>query len=75
MDKQIAANIIALAASLAHLGAMASSAALCLSDAQTCMAAGDYVSAARRGTDSLEYSVGIFHPACHAARKAVRRAV
>lgn len=74
MTSTIASTIIADAANLAHLGAMASSAQVCLDDARACFAAGDFESAARRATRSLEYSVGIFHPVCDAARRATRKA-
>lgn len=47
--------------------AMQSSAQLCLKDAEALQVQGSEVEAIFRAVQSLEYSVGVFHPDCQAA--------
>lgn len=70
----LAAINIDRAAAHAHLGSMASSAALALADARSLAAKGDYFHAVKRASASLEYSVGILHPVCAQARTDARNA-
>jgi hypothetical protein len=62
MSETRAMQLIQLAAEHADSASMASSAHLCLDDARSLMARGDYQNAKRRATDSLRYSLGILHP-------------
>lgn len=61
MDKNTAAATIEIAAAHVTEGPMASSAALCLSDARKLFAKGDWGYANSRALASLGYSVGCFH--------------
>jgi hypothetical protein len=53
---------------------MQSSADLCLADARKLHAEGKHAYAARRALKSLEYSVGVFHPAYTAAARVINPA-
>lgn len=64
-------DLIALARKHAAKGVMASSAQLCLSDAETLQAKGDTEAANVRALRSLSYSVGIMHADYQDASKAI----
>lgn len=53
---------------------MQSSAIVCLQDARKLHAEGKFNAAARRALKSLEYSVGVFHPAYTAAARVINPA-
>ena len=61
-------DLLALARAHVNTGPTASSAAVCLADAESLAAAGDTRYAAQRALASLGYSVGIMHPDYQRAR-------
>lgn len=68
MTHDKATEILALAAPhVANGASMSSSAKLAYKEAVSLLAAGDPASAAQRATDSLSYSVGVFHADTRAA--------
>ncbi len=66
-------ELLSLAASKIGLGAMVSSARLCLDDAIKLISRGDDYHARQRALRSLAYSVGVFNPDMQRAAAAVNQ--